>query len=91
MMGDFPKVSNFHRLFLKLMPQSHRTFHTISTVKLLGIMFKNRCWPIDFHTIIAGDDEWMVPEVVGVIGPSTGSSGSSGQITLFIVPRGRAN
>jgi hypothetical protein len=29
------------------------------TVKLLGIMFKNRCWPITFHTFSAGDaDRW---------------------------------
>jgi hypothetical protein len=90
-MGDFPKVSNFNRLFLKDMPQSHQTFHSVPTVKLLGIMFKNRCWSIDFHTISAGDDGWTVPEVVGVIGPSTRSSGTSGWFSPFIVPRGRAN
>ena len=42
-------------------PWSHRTFRPIPTVKLLGIMFKNRCWPTTFHTITAGDvDGWCV-------------------------------
>ena len=27
------------------MPWLHQTFHPVWTVKLLGIMFRNRCWP----------------------------------------------
>jgi len=31
-----------------LMPRSHQTFRHVPTVKLLGIMFINRCWPTLF-------------------------------------------
>jgi hypothetical protein len=37
------------------MPRSHQTFRLVSTVKLLGIMFRSRCWPTTFYTITAGD------------------------------------
>jgi hypothetical protein len=37
------------------MTQSHQTFRLIPTVKLLGIMFINRCWSTTFHTITVGD------------------------------------
>ena len=33
------------------MPQSHQTFRSIQAVKLLGIMSRNRWWPIIFSTI----------------------------------------
>jgi hypothetical protein len=35
-------------------PRSHQTFHPVPTVKLLGIMLRNRCWPTIFHTMAAG-------------------------------------
>jgi hypothetical protein len=38
-----------------VMPQSHQTFRPVPTVKLLGIMFKNRCWPIILHINTVGD------------------------------------
>lgn len=39
-----------------LMPQS---FRPVSTVKLLGIMFINKCWSTVFHTVTARDaDGW---------------------------------
>ena len=42
-----------------LMPQSHQTFHPVSIVKLLGIMFRKGCWFTAFHTITTGDaDGW---------------------------------
>jgi hypothetical protein len=34
-----------------LTPQSHQNFHPIPTVKLLGIILRNKCWPTTFHTI----------------------------------------
>ena len=37
-----------------VMPQSHQTFRPVPTAKLLGIMFRIRCWPIIFHTITVG-------------------------------------
>ena len=41
------------------MPPSHQTLRLVPAVKLLGIMFRNRWWPITFHTITAGDvDRW---------------------------------
>jgi hypothetical protein len=41
------------------MPQSHQTFHPVPTVKLLGIMFRNNCWPTTFDTITTRDaDKW---------------------------------
>jgi hypothetical protein len=44
-----------------LMPRSHQTSHPVLTMKLLGIMFRNRCWPTTFHTITAGDaDGWCL-------------------------------
>ena len=37
----------------------HQTFRPVLAVKLLRIMFRNRCWPTTFHTIITGDaDAW---------------------------------
>ena len=42
-----------------LVPRSHQTFHPVSTMKLLGIRLRNRCWPITFRTITARDvDGW---------------------------------
>lgn len=38
-----------------LMPWTHQTFHPASTVNLSGFMLRNRCGPITFHTIAAGD------------------------------------
>ena len=41
--GKFPEVWNFNRLFLELvMPRSHQTFRSVLAVKLLGIMLRNR-------------------------------------------------
>ena len=37
------------------MPQSHELFHPVPSAKLLGIMLRNRCQPITFHTITIGD------------------------------------
>ena len=37
------------------MPQSHPTFCPVPAMKLLGIMFINRCWPTTFHITIARD------------------------------------
>ena len=43
------------------LPWSHQTFRPVSAVKLLGIMFRNRCWPTTFHTITTGDaDGWCL-------------------------------
>ena len=43
-----------------LMPRSHQTFRPVPTVKLLGIMLRNRCWSTTtFHTITTVDaDRW---------------------------------
>jgi hypothetical protein len=44
---------------VSVMPRSHQTFYPVTTVKLLGIMFRSRRWPTTFHTITAGDaDGW---------------------------------
>jgi hypothetical protein len=44
-------VSCPHRTKLSVRP--------VTTVKLLGIKFRNRRWPTTFHTITAGDaDGW---------------------------------
>ena len=41
------------------MPRSHQTFRLVLTVKLLGIMLRNRWWSTTFLTITAGDvDGW---------------------------------
>ena len=37
------------------MPWSHQTFRLVPTVKLIGIMSKNGCWPTTFCTITTGD------------------------------------
>jgi hypothetical protein len=66
------------------MSRSHQTFHPVSAVKLLGILFMHRCWPTTSHTIIAQDVDGMVLEVVGVINPSTNSSITSGWLSKFI-------
>ena len=39
------------------MSWSHQTFRLVLAVKLLGIMFTNRCWPNTFYTITAEDAE----------------------------------
>ena len=42
-----------------LMPRSHQTFRPVPTMKLLGIMLRNRCWPTTFHiVIVANVDGW---------------------------------
>ena len=42
-----------------LMPRSHQTFCLVRAVRLLGIMFRNRCWPTTFRIITAEDvDGW---------------------------------
>ena len=57
----FPKVVHS----LSLMSQSHQTSRPVPAVKLLGIMFKIRCWSITFHTITIRDAhgwclKWLV-------------------------------
>ena len=43
----------------RVMPRSHQTFRSVSTVKLLGIMFRIRCWPTTFQPFITRDaDGW---------------------------------
>ena len=47
------------------MPPSHQNFHLVPTMKLLGTMFENRCWPTTFHTVTFGDanglcQKWLV-------------------------------
>ena len=49
-----PEVASV--IYLPLMPRSHQTFSPVPTMKLLGIMFRNRCWPIIFHTMAAAGD-----------------------------------
>jgi hypothetical protein len=53
-----------------LMPRSHQTFRLVPTMKLLGIMFKNRCWPTIFYTISAGDADGWCLNWPGMINPS---------------------
>ena len=49
----------------QLMSRPHQTFRQVPIVKLLGIMFRNRCWPITFQTITAGDaDGWCLDSPV---------------------------
>ena len=44
-----------------LMPQSHQTFCPVSAMKLLGIVFRNRCWHTTIYIITVGDpDEWCL-------------------------------
>ena len=45
---------------LRPRPWWHQTFRPVLAVKLMGIiMLRNRCWPINFHTIIVEDvDGW---------------------------------
>ena len=53
------------------MPRSHQQFRQVPTVKLLGIVFIDRCWPTTFHTITAGNDDggcrkwpvWLAPHL----------------------------
>ena len=41
--------------------QCHQTFRLVPTVKLLGIMLKNRYWPTTFYTITIEDaDGWCL-------------------------------
>jgi hypothetical protein len=61
------------------MPWSHQTFHPILTMKLLEIMFRNRCWSTTFSHYNNWRSQWMVPESVGVINPSTSWSITNGQ------------
>ena len=42
-----------------LMSRSHQNLCLVLTMKLLGIVLRNRCWPIIFHTVTSGDvDGW---------------------------------
>ena len=44
-----------------LMPQSHQTFRPVPAMKLLEIMFTNRCRSTTFHIITAGNvDGWCL-------------------------------
>ena len=56
-LGTSTVILNFKWLFLKLMSRSHQTLCRVPTVKLLEIMFRNRCWPTTFHTIAVGDSD----------------------------------
>jgi hypothetical protein len=52
------------------MPRSHQTFSLVPTVKLLGIMFRNRCWPHHFSHYYNRRCRRMVSKLAGVINPS---------------------
>ena len=55
-----------------LTPQSHQNLHPVQTMKLLGTMLRNRCWPTTFHTITTGDvDKWCAQPLIE---PIMGSS-----------------
>ena len=56
---------------LTMMPPSHQTFRPVPTVKLLGIMFKIRCWAITFSHDYNRRCRRMVSKLVGVISPAT--------------------
>jgi hypothetical protein len=62
------------------MPRSHQTLRMVPTVKLLGIMFRNRCWPTTFDTITIGDADGRCRKRL-VISPSF--SLSSGKLEKF--------
>ena len=53
-----------------LMPRSHQTFRSVSSMKSLGVMFRNRCWPTTFPHCYSRGCQRMVFELVGVISPS---------------------
>ena len=65
-MGSNPQVG--------LTPHSHRTFRPVPTMKLLGIMLRNRCWPNHLSRCYSRRCRRMVLESVGVIIPSTYTS-----------------
>jgi len=67
-----------------LMPRSHQTFRLVSIVRLLGIMFRFRCWPTTFYTITTGDANgwccnwpvWSTPQwIMKVLANLKGSVG----------------
>ena len=49
------QIHVFRRLHQWVRPQLHPTLCPVLAVKLLGIMFRNRCWPTTSHTITTGD------------------------------------
>ena len=60
--GKLINVLNLLRLEgNRLMPRSHQTFRPIPTMKIVGVMLRNRCKPTTFHTITAGGaDGWCL-------------------------------
>ena len=57
--------SNVFNMHEWLMPQSHQPFRPVPAVKLLGTMFRNRCWPTTVHTIVVRDaDGWCLKWLV---------------------------
>ena len=57
MINYYLEVLNFNWVFLKLMSRSHQRLCLVSTVKLLGTMLSNKCWPTTFHTTTIKDDD----------------------------------
>jgi hypothetical protein len=63
MHDNYPKNLQIYSSMVipRIMPRSHQTFRLVSTVKLLGTMFRFRYWPTIFYTIIARDaDGWCL-------------------------------
>ena len=64
---DVAKTGRCHQ---PLKPRSHQTICLVLAVKLLGIMWRNRCWSTTFRTITSGDAHiYMVTELAGVYQP----------------------
>ena len=61
---------NYDIQVVGVVPRSHQSFRPGPTVKLLGIMLRNRCWPTTFHTVIAGDADGLCLKLASVINPS---------------------
>ena len=73
-----------------LMPRPHQTFPLVPTMKLLGIMFKNRHWSNTFHTITAEDVDgwclnwmvWTTPQYMINMNPTHGQGLSSKDVGI---------
>ena len=61
----FRDVGRWSLWMSSLMPRSHKTFHLVPPVKLLGTMLRNKCWSITFSHYYSQRCWRMVPELAG--------------------------
>ena len=62
---DYATCAQFSQPIIELKFALHSCFRPVPTVKLLGLMLRNRCWPTTFHTITTRDvDGWCYSRIL---------------------------